>query len=165
MMQELSEHAAYAFLFIASSIYCFYKAGRERGVFECILIFDTAKWWLGLKFSRAAFEQSKDANYDGKVSYWERTFPADGGHRTKLYEVIHIAIGIMLSLYGYVYLILSLSQSNTDSTYWIAWLSPILIAPAYFIIFSAGFLHSFKLYRNPPPEIHSDYQEPTQFIH
>lgn len=165
LLQDLPNNVASSLSLLLLSSFLFYQAGRLRGVFECILVFDSVKWWSGLRYSRAAFEQSKDTNYDGKVSYWERTFPKDGGHRSKLWEVILIAMGISVTMYSYVYLILYLAETDCDACYYVAWLWPAIMTPLYFIVFSAGFLHSFKHYRKDPPEIHSDYQEPTQFIH
>ncbi len=164
LLSDLSEYsyASSCIIITLLALYCFYKAGRERGVFEVVLIFDTAKWWLGERFSRAAFEASKDKNYDGKVSYWERTFPNDGGHRAKLSEQIHLSLALLFSMFGFVFII---SAVPNEYQWYVFYGYAILMTIARFVVFSAGFLHSFKLYRNPPPEIHSDYQGPTQFTH
>lgn len=152
----LAEIPSYATCIILTllALYCFYKAGRERGVFEVVLIFDTAKLWLGERFSRAAFEASKDRNYDGKVSYWERTFPNDGGHRAKLSEQIHLSFALFFSMVGLIHALIAI---QIEDTWFVVIGYAILMTIARFVVFSAGFLHSFNLYRYAPPKIHSDY--------
>lgn len=127
-----------------------YLAGRCRGKFEVILIFDTLKLWKGENYSRFQFtSRSKDTNNDGKVSYWERTFPKDGGHRIKLREVIYISIAVVqVCMLSIVISFWPFFLSNN----WFFLLGPFIAGIASFAIYSLGFLDAFQTYRKPPPD-------------
>jgi hypothetical protein len=44
------------------------------------------------------FVSNKNRNNDGKTSYWEKTFPNDGGHRNKLFEFICDSITFLVCI-------------------------------------------------------------------
>lgn len=73
-------------LFLISIGVCFF-------FYEGIIIMDFfskwGKWW-----TKAYFESNKDRNNDGRISWWERTFPNDGGHFFKRLLVVLIGAGI-----------------------------------------------------------------------
>jgi hypothetical protein len=103
-------------------------AGLSRAIFECIIFFDTPKKYLGSYYSRDLFYSNKDRNNDGKTSYWENTFPDDGGHRIKLVEIICL----ITSGIGFI---------NLNG-----WQSIIYIIFS-FMIYSYSFEQFFKKYR------------------
>lgn len=131
-------------------------AGRCRAMFECIILYDTAKLWFGERYSRKAFIEAKDRNNDGKTTYWERTFPNDGGHRAKLAEVLYLAlaaamgVGVVIKAFLYV--------AYGENNFWqevlanlFYWPWPILIGLGTFLIYSGSFGYFHKKYRKPPP--------------
>lgn len=86
----------------------FISGGLCRGIFECVTIMKTmAKWWVkqiwittesGEKkqfyyWSYDLFIYNKDRNGDGKATWWEKTFPNDGGHRIKVLELFCYGLG------------------------------------------------------------------------
>lgn len=136
-----------------------FSAGFLRGMFEVIVIFDTLKLWLGDRFSRRSFEASKDTNQDGAVSYLEKTFPKDGGHRTKLWEVILLSLSLFFAgsvmKYGLWYLLNFPEKEAAQEVYYFGWIPfPYLLIPIAFLVYSAGFRVAFKRYREVPPEDH-----------
>jgi hypothetical protein len=74
-------------------------AGRQRALFECIILFDSLKNKLGTIYgddswwSFHSFCEQKDRNLDGKASWMEKTFPDDGGHRVKNAEIFFLLVG------------------------------------------------------------------------
>jgi len=126
---------AIALIFLACL--AFYAGGYLRGIFESILIFDTAKDWLGPYWAFKLFASEKDRNKDGKTSYWELTFPDDGGHKSKLWELCMYAIGAGV-----------LSLANDPLTHYAGQPWYILGAvPLLWLSCSYGFLRAFRKYR------------------
>lgn len=146
-------------IFVLSAVGLFislFAAGFLRGMFEVLLIFDTLKLWLGDRYSRRSFEASKDTNHDGDVSYWEKTFPPDGGHRTKLWEVILLSLSLFFAgsvmKYGLWYLLDCQAKETAQDIYYFCWIPfPYLLIPIAFLVYSAGFRFSFRRYREVPP--------------
>lgn len=62
--------------------------GRVTALFEVMLIFDTAKDWLGWNWSKEDFGGTKDENHDGKISWFEYAFAKDNGHKTKRWAIL-----------------------------------------------------------------------------
>ena len=121
-------------------------AGRQRAIFECVLIYDSAKLWFGERFSKHAFTNaSKDTNKDGKVSYLERTFPSDGGHRAKLWEVIFSGLAAATMVITYW---LCLQASIKSISYLIILM--ISLAVFWFLVYSYSFVVFHARYRKPP---------------
>jgi hypothetical protein len=112
----------------------FYFGGYLRGLFECVLLFDSVDDWFGPFWAFDAFTEGKDRNKDGKVSFWELNFPKDGGHRAKLYE---------LSCYAFGAAILALANSFSPFP---AWYVLALAVPIWWVN-SVGFLTSFNKFR------------------
>jgi hypothetical protein len=119
-------------LFLAFAL--FFLGGFLRGLFECVLLFDSVDDWLGPYWAFDLFKADKDRNKDGKVSFFEINFPNDGGHRAKLYELNCYAVGAC-------FLALANSFSPLPGWYILA-----LFAPIWWVN-SIGFLVSFNKYR------------------
>jgi hypothetical protein len=125
-------------LFIYSCL-CLYLGGWNRAKFECIIIFDSLKIWYGDDYSKETFfNKDKDTNKDGKRSWFELTFPDDGGHRLKRYEMLFY--GLASSLFA-----ASLWVAALPIIYTIA--IAVSYAPIYFAITGYGFVLGFKKYR------------------
>lgn len=132
-------------LFIALfiSIGFFFIGGYLRGLFECVLLFDSVDDFLGPKWAFKLFTSDKDRNKDGRVSFWEKHFPNDGGHRAKLAELLLYSAGCVF----YTFALFSASfKLLLLSDYWIYLIGFVSIFTIWFII-SIGFLTSFKKYR------------------
>ncbi len=115
--------------------FCFYHLGGWlRGLFECVILFNSVDDWLGPYWAFELFKSNKDRNNDGKITFWELNFPNDGGHRAKLFELICYAIGAGL-------LATANSMLNIPS-----WYVLVLCAPLWWVN-SIGFLSSFNKYR------------------
>lgn len=81
----------------------FVLGGYCRGIFECVTIMKTMDTWLtetiNVKnipykyWGYDLFILNKDRNGDGKATWWEKTFPNDGGHRIKLLELFYYGLG------------------------------------------------------------------------
>jgi hypothetical protein len=114
-------------------------AGFSRAIFECIILFNTltTKHGWSTFWSRENFVASKDVNRDGKITYWENSFPINGGHIIKWPEIIGLLYGnIFLLLYGH---------SNLNE-YWFTWyyiLCPIISIA----INSITFEYTFRKYK------------------
>lgn len=125
-------------LFIVSCL-CLYLGGWNRAKFECIIIFDSLKIWYGDDFSKETFfNKDKDTNKDGKRSFFELTFPNDGGHRLKRYEMLFY--GLASALFA-----ASLWFIDLPTIYTV--LIGLVYAPTYFAITGFGFDLGFKKYR------------------
>lgn len=125
-------------LFILSCL-CLYLGGWNRAKFECILIFDSLKLWYGDDYSRKVFfYKDKDTNKDGKRSWFELTFPQDGGHRIKRYEITFYGLGSALFA-------ASLWFANLPNIYSV--LIVLAFIPVYIGITGFGFELGFKKYR------------------
>lgn len=141
-----------------------WMAGKKRGIFEAVLIFDSAKYWFGPSYARKEFtDATKDVNHDGKVSYWERTFPKDGGHRTKLKEVIYLALAAaftMLAFWRILRACMVFENIFTDTFLWLVAypiLLVVVVASYWFLVFSYAFDRSLKKHRYPPKR--NDFDE------
>lgn len=132
-------------------------AGRQRAIFECVLIYDSAKLWFGDRFSKSRFtNSSKDYNLDGKVSYLERTFPKDGGHRAKLKEVIFS--GLAAAAMVITFWLALRASINYDN--WLVYalyyaigyriILLIVLAAFWFLVYSGSFVYFHSRYRKPP---------------
>ena len=85
------------------SMLCFVLAGVCFGVYQCTTIMNTMKkWWtrqITIKegvfyyWSSELFVCNKDRNWDGKASWWEMTFPNDGGHRIGVAMILLFSLG------------------------------------------------------------------------
>lgn len=136
-----------------------YLAGRQRGKFEVILIFDTLKFWKGKRFERDLFYNgNKDRNKDGKISYMELTFPSDGGHRTKLWEVVLVSLSVFESPIVIGQLVYRFDNCGV-AEHWVVNAIIFITGPLFFLAYSLGFRHAFQKYRHVPPitKYHSDY--------
>jgi hypothetical protein len=132
-------------------------AGRKRAIFECVLIYDSAKLWFGDRFAKSRFtDASKDYNLDGKVSYLERTFPKDGGHRAKLWEVIYLglAAGYIADQSFNALILASLHDNIIANAYFLIYKIPlllnVLLAAFWFLVYSGSFVFFHSRYRKPP---------------
>jgi hypothetical protein len=97
------------------------------------------KIWYGDDYSKETFfNKDKDTNKDGKRSWFELTFPDDGGHRLKRYEMLFY--GLASSLFA-----ASLWVAALPIIYTIA--IAVSYAPIYFAITGYGFVLGFKKYR------------------
>lgn len=114
----------------------FFLGGWLRGLFECVLLFDTVDDFLGPFWAYELFKSDKDRNDDGVVTFWELNFPKDGGHRAKLYELCCYSIGAAL---------LAIGNSYLPFPSWCI----IVLAPPIWWVNSLGFLSSFNKYRYP----------------
>lgn len=133
-----------AFLFLVLSIIAFFSGGCLRGLFECVLLFDSIDDFRGPYWAFDLFKSDKDRNKDGKVSFWELNFPNDGGHRAKLFE---------LTLYSFGACLLAIANSYSPLP---SWYVVILFLPIWWVK-SIGFLVTFNKYR------YGKY--PTKFNH
>ena len=115
----------------------FYAGGYLRGIFESILIFDTAKTHLGPYWSFELFGSAKDRNKDGKLSLLETHFPDDGGHKAKRWELMIYALGAGILALANDYLSAALGQP------WYI----LAAVPVLWWCSSFGFLRAFKKYR------------------
>lgn len=145
-------------------------AGRQRAIFECVLIYDSAQLWFGERFSKKAFtDASKDTNFDGKVSYLERTFPKDGGHRAKLKEVIYSALAAAsMVITFWLALRATINHDNwlTDAFLYAVGYRIILLivlAAFWFLVYSYSFVVFHAKYRKPPKTLKDfvAYDPPT----
>jgi len=90
------------------SVLSFFAGGVCRGIFECVTIMKSMEYhWkrtititteVGERktfyyWSYDLFVYNKDRNGDGKATWWEKTFPNDGGHRIKLLELFFYGLG------------------------------------------------------------------------
>lgn len=128
---------ALAIIILILAFAFFFLGGWLRGLFECVLLFDSVDDWLGPYWAFELFGSDKDRNNDGKVTFWELNFPNDGGHRAKLYELCCYAVGAGL-------LATANSMLPIKSWYVLA-----LCAPIWWVN-SIGFLTSFNKYRGIP---------------
>lgn len=138
-----------------------WMAGTKRGIFEAVLIFDTAKYWYGPSYSRREFtDGNKDDNHDAKVSYWERTFPDDGGHRTKLKEIVFLALAAAFTMNSFWLLLLASVRFENWFTAAFLWLFDhrilllAVVAAYWFLVYSFAFDVSLSKHRKPPPPTH-----------
>lgn len=88
-------------LLIIGVMFTFYE-----GIVVLNLFYKWGEWW-----SKKLFEKNKDRNNDGVVSYWERTFPKDGGHCFKRLLIVAISstISFLISSNILVYIVLTFS--------------------------------------------------------
>lgn len=63
-----------------------FVAGRQKAIMDLIL--EGRLDYKGYAYTRAAMEATKDADKDGKITYWESTFPKDAWHRAERYRVL-----------------------------------------------------------------------------
>lgn len=132
-----------AAIFLLISFAAFYAGGCFRGIFECILIFDSIKEFWGNWWSYTLFKYNKDRNNDGKIDFLEKHFPNDGGHRSKLFELLLYSLGCVcygIAFFSASYKLMMLSE------YWIYLIGFVSIFTIWWII-SIGFLTTFKKYR------------------
>lgn len=134
----------WAITYFIVAIVCLFFGGYLRGLFECVLLFDAVDDWKGPYWAFKLFASDKDRNKDGKVSFWERNFPNDGGHRAKLFELI---------LYSTATILVALSavegSSFIDSQpYWVLMIAAPLLMAFLWWVKSFGFLVSFNKYRH-----------------
>lgn len=89
--------------YILLSAICFFASGICQGIFECTTIINSMqKHWtrtILIKegffyyWSRELFVENKDRNFDGKATWFEKTFPNDGGHRIKVLQIFLVGVG------------------------------------------------------------------------
>lgn len=79
-----------AFIAFAVGIIAMLVAGSLRAFFELVLIFDNHESIKRNDF----FNKSKDRNNDGKLSWFELTFPDEPLHRVKRHEIVLYAVGL-----------------------------------------------------------------------
>jgi hypothetical protein len=130
--------------FLLISLAAFFVGGLMRGMFECVIIFDSMKDFYGSWWSYKLFKDNKDRNNDGEISFLERNFPNDGGHRAKLAELLLYAYG------GVCYAIAFFSASfelMILADYWIYLIGFVSVITIWWVM-SIGFLTSFKKYRH-----------------
>lgn len=124
-------------LFLISTI-CLLVGGYCRGLFECVLIFDSVKFHKGEKWSRKLFYASKDINKDNKITWFESTFTVDKTHRVKRMEIVFYELCS-------AFFAASLWFANLPFVYTLIVILGFL--PIYFGLSGFGFLLSFKKYR------------------
>lgn len=132
-----------ALLFLIISFGAFYAGGCLRGLFECVLLFDSVDDFLGPRWAFELFTSNKDRNKDGRVDFWEKHFPNDGGHRAKLFELLLYALGC--NCYAIAFFSASF-YLMTISDYCIYLIGFVSIFTIWWIM-SIGFLTTFKKYR------------------
>lgn len=130
-------------LFIILFLLAFYLGGCLRGLFECILLFDSVDDFFGPKWAFELFTSNKDRNKDGKIDFWEKHFPNDCGHRAKLFELLLYSFGGVC--YGISFFSISF-QLMLLSDFWVYLIGFISIFAIWWIT-SIGFLTTFKKYR------------------
>lgn len=91
-----------AFILAALGFIALLFAGSSRAVFEIVMI-----WGYHDGYSKKEFEnKSKDRNQDGKLSWFELTFPDEPLHRLKRWEMALYGFGssaITASLLIFIY--------------------------------------------------------------
>ena len=60
-------------------------AGRQKAIMD--LIHESKLDYKGIYYTLTLMQSTKDRNSDGKISYWERTFPKDAWHRAERWRV------------------------------------------------------------------------------
>jgi hypothetical protein len=120
-------------LFIAFAGYC-------NAIMDLITPLDRLAH-RGFIWSKTAMEFSKDANKDGKISWWENSFPKDKWHQHK--RKMNIAIGLSCScLIPIGYLI-----KSYDFKEYIIIIISFLCTPLFFFLFSFMFETFYTLYK------------------
>jgi len=140
-------------IYVIASILCLVCAGICFAIYQCVVVMNTMQYWwpkeITIKtidgpkkfkyWSLELFVYSKDRNGDGKATWWEKTFPNDGGHR------IGIAM-ILFFCYATWFRLLPFSIESLG----ILWsvLFSFLVPIAMWFIVSYGFIITFDKYRN-----------------
>ena len=135
-------------IYLALCIIFLLISGICSGIFECVVIMDTMKhhWKRTIDvrvngnlrilpyWSKELFELNKDRNSDGDISWLEKTFPNDGGHRIKVLEILSLGYAIMFA-----------SIQLIPSEWWFLYaeVSPFI----YWWVISFGFTISFAKFR------------------
>lgn len=125
-----------AFILVAVGLFILLFSGTARAVFELVLIFDNQKNLRRKEF----FDKSKDANNDGKVSWWEATFPNEKVHGVKRLEMICAGIGCTFLLAGLFLFLNELQWLNIYTFIGLLILNPII----FFATTGWGFDTYFK---------------------
>ena len=136
----------WAITYFIGAIVCLFFGGCLRGLFECVILFDSVDDWKGPYWAFKLFASDKDRNKDGKVSFWERNFPNDGGHRAKLFELNLYSIASILLAISVYYA----SELIESLPYWVVIIAAPLVAGFLWWVKSFSFLVSFNKYRKAP---------------
>lgn len=128
------------YLFIALFLFFVALSGFFNAIMDLIQPLDKLAH-KGYKWSKAAMEENKDRNKDGKISFKENALPDDWWHRAKRY--INYSMGAacsMLLLIGYFLKDLQTGQIQ------LAFLS-LFATPIYFFVISFTFEKFYTYYR------------------
>ena len=128
-----------------------FTGGECRGIFENVTIMDRqTNWWKEtiwvegkeyLYWSKELFVLNKDRNGDGKATFWEKTFPNDGGHRIKVLELYLYGVACSCALFP------AISLPLFGSIVYF-----ILVPIVFWWVISFGFTLSFDKYKKLPDE-------------
>lgn len=114
-------------------------AGYCNAIMDLIQPLDKLAY-KGYKWTKKAMEASKDANKDGKISFWENAFPSDMWHKAKRFMNYSMGLACsVLLLIGYL-----LKELGTKDLQ-LAFLS-LFATPVYFLLISFTFEKFYTYY-------------------
>jgi len=128
-----------AILLFILGIYLMALGGNCRAIFECVMLWDNMKGFSLEEFKN----KSKDVNHDGKISWWEKTFPNDAVHRIKRIELASYGVGFSFFLAGLLYMVLYFFTLNSITFLLLYTITPVL----FFAITGFSFSFYFNKYR------------------
>lgn len=128
------------YIFIALFLFFVALAGFFNAIMDLIQPLDKLAY-KGYKWSKAAMEENKDRNKDGKISFKENAFPDDVWHKARRGREYSIGVACsMLLPIGYCLKDLQVGQIQ------LAALS-LFATPIYFFVISFSFEKFYTFYR------------------
>ena len=128
-----------AILLFILGIYLMALGGNCRAIFECVMLWDNIRGFSLEEFKN----KSKDTNHDGKISWWEQTFPKDSLHKIKRVELMSYGFGLSFLLASLFYTIVYFFTLNRISFLLLYTITPVI----FFAITGFSFSFYFKKYR------------------